>query len=330
MNNEMKWIQSITPQKYHQPSLKVGIGDDAAIYHTEEGMETVVAVDTMVEGIHFTKKTMSMKAIGHKALAVNISDLAAMGAIPRYYLVSIAIPKEGWGKKELADIYSGMSEIGDLHRMDLIGGDTVSIKSTLVITVTAIGIVEKGRRLVRANAKPGDVVFVTGPLGLSAFGLEHLLNEGLCTMEDEKLWPYIKAHQFPVPQVKAGRLLAESNFRISLNDISDGLASETMEIAEASGVSIELQWNAIPTGTTLKEKSRDEQEKWILYGGEDFQLIGTVGKENWDELWKKFQENQLPLYAIGQINDSKGIVKVELINNAGNRDTLTKTGYDHL
>ncbi|MBU9723681.1 MULTISPECIES: thiamine-phosphate kinase [Bacillaceae] len=329
MNNEMNWIKSITPDTQQQPSLKVGIGDDAAIFSTETDMESVIAVDTMVEGVHFTKETMTMKALGHKALAVNVSDLAAMGAVPLYYLVSIAIPKTGWDKQELDDIYQGMRHLGNQFQMDLIGGDTVSTSKELVLTVTVVGKVEKDRHLLRSHAKPGDVLFVTGPLGLSAYGLEKLLAHGRKAADEATLAEYLKAHQYPQPRVKAGRVLAESGFKIALNDISDGIASEAMEIAQASGVRVTLHWEEIPTAPLIKEGTQEQQENWVLYGGEDFELVGTVSEADLPSLEKMFTEQGLPFFPIGRIEASDQ-PQVVLERNKGEVIPLTKTGYDHL
>lgn len=327
MNKEIEWIRSITPKDTNHSSVKVSIGDDAAIYSDDPTLETVVAVDTMVEGVHFTKKTMPLKAIGHKALAVNISDIAAMGAVPYYYLVSIAIPKQGWSEADLHTIYDGMKQLADQWKMDLIGGDTVSIKENLVITVTVIGKVEAGTRLLRSNAQPGDVVFVTGPLGHSAAGLEFLLGNEGNRQDHQKMLPYIQAHQYPVPQVEAGRLLASSGFRIALNDISDGLASEGKEIADASKVSIEIIWEDIPKTAYMAEAPLEKQEEWILYGGEDFQLIGTVNQADWPKLKQLFKTNQQTIHTIGKVGSHAGEVKLHR-----NKETkvLTRTGYNHL
>ncbi|MFA9558500.1 thiamine-phosphate kinase [Evansella sp. AB-rgal1] len=327
MNNEFDWIRSITPMKKNQQSVQVGIGDDAAIFGHETEMETVIAVDTMVEGVHFTRKTMPMKSIGHKALAVNISDIAAMGGIPLYYLVSISIPKVGWDRSELQTIYEGMAELASTWNMDLIGGDTVSIKESLVLSVTVVGKVEKGRRLLRSNAKPGDVIFVTGSLGSSAYGLDFLLEKGHELLTDNEVSPYVTAHQEPQPHVKAGRILAESGYRIALNDISDGIASEAKEIADASNVGVEIVWEKLPVDPLLKRGTDEQQENWVLYGGEDFKLIGTIGHENWEQLHSLFQKESVDIIPIGTVIEEKGNV-VLVRNNKATK--LIRTGYNHL
>ena len=327
MNNEMDWIREITPQHKHQTDLQVGIGDDAAVYHLSADYETVVCVDTMVEEVHFKKQTMPLQAVGYKALSANISDLAAMGAIPLYYLVSIIIPKTGWSKSDLKEIYEGMKKLGDEHKMDLIGGDTVSTKEMLAITVTVIGKLEKGRRLLRSQAQPGDTLFTTGNLGSSAYGLEKLLAQGLKCAGQKEIAPYIQAHQYPEPQVKAGRILAESGFRIALNDISDGLASEAKEIAVASNAAVHIEWDKIPKAKLIGQSAQERQENWVLYGGEDYQLVGTVSPKHWESLVKEFEKESLSIYKIGFISEGKG--EVFLLKN-GNTFPIRKTGYDHL
>lgn len=327
MNEEMKWIQSITPKKYYQETVEVGIGDDAAIFSTDEKMENVIAVDTMVEQIHFTKDIMSPMGIGHKALAVNISDLAAMGAIPLYYLVSIAIPKKGWNNEELNLIYEGMTRLASKWKMDLIGGDTVSTESSLVMTVTVIGMVEKSTRLLRSNAQPNDVVFVTGKLGTVAYCLDQLM--GRENRTDNKHLQKLKAYLEPTPQVEAGRILARSGMRIALNDVSDGLASEAKEIADASHVSIVIDWDKVPKESFIENEPVERQKDWVLYGGEDFQLVGTVSLENFQLLEQIFNKKGLHIFKIGTVGNESGQVFLQEGSNR-KRKRLVRTGYDHL
>src|SRR5699024_3573657 len=172
--DEFQFIDSIKQTTYNQPSLLKGIGDDAAVLRASN-KDVVTAVDTFIEGIHFSKKTMNLFQAGYRILAANISDMAAMGAQPKFYLVSIVIP-EGIKDEQLADIYAGMNDIATQYKMDLIGGDTVS-GNQLVMSVTIIGDVERGKARYRSDAKPHDIVFVTGTLGASRAGLELLLTE---------------------------------------------------------------------------------------------------------------------------------------------------------
>ncbi|TMW70872.1 thiamine-phosphate kinase [Alteribacter natronophilus] len=319
MKDEFAFIRSIQPGSHHQPTVVAGIGDDAALYDSEDGWHEIATVDTLVEDIHFSKKTMTAYQTGHRALAVNISDIAAMGGRPVFYLVAITVPKSGtWTEDELGDIYRGMGDLAAKYRMDLIGGDTNSTHDKLVVSVTVIGRVEKGVKLLRTNARPGDSVFVTGPVGSSAAGLDLLLNKGLEAGKENK---WAAAHQTPMPQVQAGRIIAEAGLRTALNDISDGLASEAHEIAEASGVTIELEWERIPHELDGEER----QKEWALFGGEDFQLIGCAGKEDAKKLRQLFEKDGLPFYKIGTVTEGSGVWLTE----QGERTRLDKGGYNH-
>jgi thiamine-monophosphate kinase len=302
---------------FHQGKI-VGIGDDAAIVGVDEGFESVVCVDTMVDEVHFSQNTMKSYDIGYKALAANISDIAAMGGIPLYYLVSISIPKQ-WPEEELLDIYKGMKALGDQYRMDLIGGDTTSGKA-LVLSVFVIGKVEKGKRLLRSNAKPGDVVFVSGTLGDSAAGLDVLLH-------NHSGWSgLIRKHQNPVPQVELGRILKEFD-RVALNDVSDGIASELMEIAEASLVDIVINKDTLPLSTSMVQYKEEKALKWALTGGEDFELVGTIGAEDWSLLQKRCKDADIRISRIGEVTAS-GNGQV-FMKDEDSKVILKKEGYNH-
>lgn len=326
MKDEFAFIRSIMTKTKFQQSLIQGIGDDAALFQNDDRYETVVAVDTLVEGVHFKKSTLTAYDIGYKALAVNLSDLAAMGALPLYYLVSIAIPKKGWSETELNDIYKGMNELADSFRVDLIGGDTVLTSGALVISVTAIGQVEKNCHLLRSRAQAGDLIFVTGTLGASSAGLSLLLEKGRDYPYCEQETLLIVQHQQPKPQIHAGRMLAELNCRIALNDISDGIASEAYEIAKASAKKLILDYEKIPKHPALQLFSRREIEQFVLYGGEDFQLLGCLPQPNWAYVKTKFDEANIPITQIGYVED--GETDVYIMKN-GAMEKEHKRGYNH-
>ncbi|WP_026673325.1 thiamine-phosphate kinase [Alkalihalobacterium bogoriense] len=325
MKDEFEFIKRITPAKKNQQSITVGIGDDAAVYEAKQGFEQVVCVDTMVEGIHFRKDTLLPKHIGYKALAINISDLAAMGAVPLYYLVSIAIPPH-WSDNEIDDIYRGMTQLAENYKMDLLGGDTVSTDDKLVISVTALGHVEKGSALLRSHAKPDDIVFVTGVVGHSAAGLDLLFKHGVHAKFTPNEKVLVGKHQMPMPQIEAGRCFISSQLRMALNDISDGVASEAHEIAEASEVTLLIEADKIPTGMELECYSREKQLEYALFGGEDFQLIGTVQQKEWQRLNDTCEKHGIILTAIGYVEE--GEAGVFLMDN-GKKRKVDKKGYNH-
>lgn len=323
--DEFDFINKVKPNRTFQQNVKVAIGDDAAVYESSEGYHQVVCVDTMVEGVHFLRNLSSPFEIGYKALAVNVSDLAAMSAIPLYYLISIAVPSN-WNENDLIEIYEGMQQLSAEYKMDLLGGDTVSTSDKLVITVTVIGEVEEGRKTLRSNAKDEDIVFVTGTIGDSAAGLAILL--GQASIHNHSLKTYfIEKHKMPIPQVKAGRIVGELN-RASLNDISDGLASELNEISEASHVGITIDEDSLPiSGELLTLKSTYDIQSWVLYGGEDFELVGTTSPDSWVKLKHACNDLGIKVTKIGVVDPSHKGVMIKTKNQ--DYVKLDKLGYNH-
>ncbi|WP_338787797.1 thiamine-phosphate kinase [Metabacillus sp. FJAT-53654] len=323
--DEFDFISKIKPNRIFQKNVKVAIGDDAAVYEPSVHKNQVVCVDSMVEGVHFLKTLSSPREIGYKSLAVNISDIAAMGANPIYYLVSIAIPSS-WEEHELLEIFKGMQELAEMYQMDLLGGDTVSTADKLTITVTVIGEVEPNVLTLRSNARDGDIVFVTGNIGDSSAGLAVLLDQ--VAIEDKKNKNYlINRHKKPIPQVKVGRLIAKLE-RASLNDISDGLASELHEIADASQLGIEINEIDLPVSSELLLlKNFNDINKWILFGGEDFELVGTTSIELWTELKQACDEQMIKITKIGLVTCSHSGVLLKRENQEVIK--LEKSGYNH-
>jgi thiamine-monophosphate kinase len=321
IRDEFAFIQKISQKNSSSQNIIVGIGDDAAIIRPDMNTDIIACKDTMVEGVHFKRETMSPFHIGYKALAANISDIAAMGGIPSFYLVSIVIPPS-WEEEELVEIYKGMEELAGVHSMALIGGDTVSTKGPLVVTVTVLGKVEQGKGLKRSNAKPGDVIFLTGTVGDSAAGLHILLSDNT---KDEKFDSLVRRHQQPIPQVDAGKLLNLFS-RVSANDISDGVASEAVEIAEASGVDLIIDRHLLPLSEEILTYDEEQAYKWALFGGEDYELIGTTSPEIWEEIETAFKEKNLTITKIGNVKKGSGRV---FLHSDQETLELKKEGYNH-
>lgn len=314
--------------------VQTGIGDDAAVAYMSSGHQLVMTCDTMTEEIHFKSITMRDKDIGYKAMAAAVSDIAAMGAMPRYALVSISFPKQS-DPLRIEAIYEGLYECASRWSVMIVGGDTTSSVNGMTISVTVIGEVEAGKALLRSAAKHGDIVFATGELGCSAAGLDYLLRQELPSgqwghsgkPEIERL---IQAHGRPDPQIEAGLLLQSSGVCHALNDVSDGLASEAWEIAEASGVGIDLIEDRIPIADELMAYSQEVEKDpldFILYGGEDYQLIGTMQAEHAVDMQMKFRAAGLQLYIIGYVNMES--VGVRLVQSSGYVVPIEKKGYNH-
>ena len=322
--NEFEFIEHIRPKTYHQPSLLYGVGDDAAVYQFHQEA-TVTAVDTFVENIHFRKDTMSATDIGYRALAANVSDIAAMGAEPVFYLASIVVPNT-WSSEDIKDIFSGLAELATQYRMDLIGGDTVSGKE-LVLSITVIGKVDATRLRYRQHAKAGDVVFVTGTLGDSQAGL-HVLLEELPEMHPT-FKDLIKKHQRPVPQVQFAQQLGTIS-RMALNDVSDGIANEAYELATSSQVDIHIYDETIPTHPLLHHFTKEQIERWKYFGGEDFELLGTVSQKEWAMVQRVATSCNVQVTEIGKVTEVSKQQPTVRVLKEDEWTTLQQLGYTHL
>lgn len=313
--------------------LTVGLGDDAAVFTPAPDMEVVACCDAMVETIHFLKETMNPSDIGYKAVMSNVSDVAAMGGYARYALVSIAVSAQ-WTPEECHQIYDGIYHACELYGVRVIGGDTVSAPDALHLSVTVLGEVERGRAIRRSQAAPGQVVFVTGQVGSSAAGLHMLLQQQKGGSGIPFEWRELAtAHQRPQAQVRAGRLLLASRACSALNDVSDGLASELWEIAEASQVEIMVDPERIP----IREDARayaahvdKDPLDWAFYGGEDYQLVGTLEASRADEVAKQFAANDIPFSIIGRVaaKAEASVPSLSLLRE-GRQIPLPKAGFNH-
>ncbi len=322
--DEFQLINKIKQNTYHQSNIQKGIGDDAAVFD-QPNDSVVTAVDLFVENIHFTRETLSPWQIGYKALTANLSDIAAMGATPSYYLVAIVIPNS-WTSSEIADIFSGMKSLAQKYSIDLIGGDTVS-GERFTLSITIIGHVKNERARYRHLAKDNDIVFVTGTLGNSQAGLYLPQNKNLRHLDKGDY--FIKQLQEPTPRVNFSRALSLIP-RMALNDISDGIANEAAEIAEASKVSIHLFEQSIPTNDALKQFSIKQSFKWVYFGGEDYELIGTVSKEYWSKVVEIAEKTNTPIKKVGFVKENKA-GKVLLYQSRQHRPMiLNKQGFTHL
>jgi thiamine-monophosphate kinase len=262
----------------------LGIGDDAAAWAPTPGALIVATTDMLVEGVHFRLDWTTPRDLGWKALAVNLSDLAAMGAAPGRALVSVALRPE---QTELvAELYEGLSEVARLTGTTVVGGDTVRSSGPLVVNVALLGEAEPNQLLRRDGARPGDLVALTGVVGVSAAGLALLLADDgdPGRLDDPRAAQLLSAHFRPSPRLAAGRTLAALGVRCAI-DISDGVASEVRHIAEASGVAVELDMDRLPLDAAAVALFGDSAAReFALSGGEDYQLMFTVPEEGFGEI----------------------------------------------
>lgn len=305
-------------------SVVVGIGDDAAVLLPTPRQLQLVTTDMLVENVHFSLETTSPWQLGYKSVAVSFSDIAAMGGIPKQVVVSIALTKET-PVDFMINLYQGMKEICREFSANIVGGDTVSSPSGIVINVCVIGEVEPANLVKRSGAQLGDLVVVTGTLGNSGAGLDLLANGNW--EEYDFAFPLVTAHLTPHPQVKVGHILASFGAN-SMDDISDGLASEANEIASASQVGIEIYAANVPISAELGHVCQITGKPaldYALYGGEDYQLVFTISPEKFKEISSK--NLGVALTVVGKVVSSdEGVL---LVDANGQSNVLEQKGYNH-
>lgn len=284
--SEFTLIDDIRAQFAHlTPNDIEGIGDDCAILPISDSEVMVVSADMLNEGVHFLPERLSAHDIGYKAVMVNLSDIAAMGATPVATLLSIALPSrygEAWAREFIEGYHEASAQFG----VALIGGDTTASESGTVVSVTAIGKAPRSNIKRRSGAMVGDTILVGGELGASAAGLREILR-------GEGDSPSTAQHRRPIAQVREGVLLGSKEEVHAMMDISDGLASDLRHILVASGVGAIVDLERIPTSTTIEE---------ALCGGEDYKLLVTVKESAAEAIIEQcYATTGTRLYAIGRI-----------------------------
>lgn len=312
-----------------------GLGDDAAVLAVPAGCEVVATCDTIVEGIHFFGDDPP-ESVGIKALAVNLSDLAAMGATPSAYLLSAAMPS-GWSSERrcgwLAGFASGLAELQRAHGVSLVGGDTVAIGGPLCLTVTALGWVAAGQALRRKGAQPGDRVFVSGSIGDAGLGLAALTGRlaGADDADDATRAAVIDRYRRPRPRVSLGRRLP--GIVHACIDVSDGLVADLAHVCKESGVGARLWLERVPVSAAALALVGDDEASRIalVEAGDDYEILFAVAPEKGTAVAELAADLGLPLTEIGEIRDPGDPAKgdVEVIGGDGRVLTLTRRGYRH-
>jgi len=298
-----------------------GIGDDSAVLRPPTGRLQLVTTDMLVENVHFRLDFANPFQIGWRSLAVNISDIAAMGGEPTYAFVSIGLPRET--TVEFVDeLYSGMRKMAESYSVDIVGGDTVSAPQ-VVINIALLGEVESENLILRSRAKTGDALAVTGDLGGSEAGLT-ILKRGLPIKGTKK-------HLMPIPRVPEGRSLAKSGYVTAMIDVSDGLASEAHHICEASGTSAELYLDNIPLFDSVRHVAKHTGRNpydFALYGGEDYELLFTCPQDKVAHLAEDISRTcGTPVTVVGRIVDISHPITMQ--DASGKIMPLKPRGYDH-
>lgn len=305
--------------KVLSPFVKKGIGDDCAVLETPEDTLVLVTTDTLFEGVHFTAKTLSAEDLGWKSLAVNISDIAAMGGTPTAAFLSMAISQD----TEVVFVESflaGFNALAKETSVVLAGGDTVQSPSAAVITITLVGHCRKGRVVYRSGAQVGDDIWVTGPLGNAGAGLFLLLGED--PSDHGGYESLVEAHKRPKPRLDAGKALGEKRLATAMIDVSDGIAKDLCHICHESHIGALLQGSSIPMSEQIvrlaAQKDKDPMD-WALNSGEDYELLFTASANN-----------RKPVEALTRAILGIPAVRIGTIINGGGVKIQTATGVSDL
>ena len=315
-------------------NLILGIGDDAAIWREHEGRERLITTDLLIEDIHFKLEYTPLHCLGHKALAVSLSDIAAMGGKPEFALLSLGLPKSQLANLNWQEFFDGYFSLAEKYNVTLIGGDTSASPDKVVIDSIVIGSCASGKAIRRSGAQVGDAIYVTGSLGASAAGLKLLqrgeqLDEAGSAIKTEA----IRAHLLPEPRINFGAMLGTLGLANAMMDVSDGLAQDLTHICEESAVEALLDYGAVPIaqGATQITATADEAFSLAIGGGEDYELLFTTGVQVEAELKKCAAQYGVELSRIGEIIAHAATPESPRIFLRRNHRValLPRTGYDH-
>ena len=282
----------------------------------------ILTTDLMVEGVHFLARRTPPLSVGHRALARGLSDVAAMGGMPRFALVSLALRRSS-SSRWLRDFYRGLRSLAAKFKVEIVGGDTTGSPYATMVDVVLVGEVKAGRAVRRSGARPGDRICVSGELGASALGLKFLRSRSPAKSAFARA--AVRRHLYPTPRCGLGQLLSRRRLATSMMDISDGLALDLHRLCEASGVGARIDASRIPLpGRFANTLSRADLLQTALEGGEDYELLFTVSPRKTTRLPSR--ADGVPLVEIGEIRKGR---RIEMVGLTGKRSILPAAGYDH-
>ncbi len=320
----IKRLREQTGARKHSARVITGIGDDASVLRESSARDLVVTADLLIEGVDFHRHTTPPFLLGHKALAVSLSDIAAMGARPLCAFLSFGMPRETWNRPGKDELVAGFLKLADTFGVTLAGGDVSSTKEHIVIDSIVLGEVTAGTAVLRSGAKPGDQIYVTGNLGGAAAGLK-LIEMGArvdeksepgavatgLNADDSAIQRLILRQLSPSPRVGWGIVLGEERLATSMIDISDGLSSDLHHLCEESNAGALLEAAEIPLDEDVKHlcgRRALDPLMLALHGGEDFELLFTVAPENVSRLPKKV--DGVAIHHIGEIINPAGEIRI--------------------
>lgn len=325
----INWIRGKMPPR--DPDITAGIGDDAAVMIPPKGSICLVTTDILIEDIHFRMDYTDPLRLGKKALSINLSDIAAMGGIPQYFLLSLGIPPH-ISFRWLEEFFNGIQHVADRYDLSLIGGDT-SLARKLTINVTLLGRGKPREIIYRKGANAGDQIMVTGTLGNAGLGLRILkIHKGdlKVSSQNKELTELIEKHLSPTPRITEGRLIAENHLASAMIDISDGLLADLGHILEESHVGARIWISQIPLSEAYRRMAAHYTSNDIdlaISGGEDYELLLTAPSKKGEKLTALFGQSGLQITRIGEIVDHRHGLRLFMEDGREYRPRIT--GYDH-
>ncbi|MFB0505927.1 MAG: thiamine-phosphate kinase [Thermodesulfobacteriota bacterium] len=326
----ISWIREKIPRK--DSNIAAGIGDDAAVINLPKSCICLVTTDILIQDTHFKLDYTDPLRLGRKALSINLSDIAAMGGTPQYFLLSMGLPAHlpfRW----IEEFFHGIQQVAEEYNLSLIGGDT-SLARKLTINITLIGRGKAGEVIYRKGAQMGDQIMVTGTLGNAALGLRilksHKGDSSISHSEDRDLAELIDKHLSPTPRIAEGRLIAKNHLASAMIDISDGLIADLGHILEESHAGAKIWISQLPLSEAYKRKALQYISRDIdlaISGGEDYELLLTTPRKKREKLLGLFGQFGLKITPIGEIVDPRQGLRLFLDN--GREYTPRNKGYDH-
>lgn len=318
------------------PGLVQGIGDDAAVIATSSSTWWHLTTDLLAEGIHFDMKSATPESVGYRAAMANLSDIAAMGAVPRYLLISLAIPKT-WTRSHIHKLYTGLMKACSLYGVALVGGDTSASKAGLFLSITLVGATNKRQALFRHGAKAGDLIYVSGTLGDSLAGLTLSMGHTGSGPSSKRKSEFSRAHRafllrrhfHPTARVAEGRWLNEKRFASAAIDLSDGLSGDLCRLCEESRVGAEVELDQIPISPACRGYARAmgvSPIRLALTGGEDYELLFTTPPLNREKMERQARSCGYRITRIGTIRAQRFGIQMTA---DGRTQPLPATSYEH-
>lgn len=310
------------------PGLELGIGDDCAVWRPAAGERIVVTTDSLVQGIHFRLDWTDWEQLGHKTLAVNLSDLASMGAVPRFAVVTLALRGDE-RVEDLRALYWGLGALAERTGTLVAGGDIVRSPEALAFHVTAVGETRGARVIPRSGARPGDVIGVSGTIGASAAGLALLLDPGSPAAGAATADLLREAHLRPEPRVALGGILLEQGASAGM-DLSDGLFGDLPKILAASRVSARVDAARLPVAAAVRALFPDRWLGMATRGGEDYELLFTTPRDRWGAVSMAADKAGVPVTAIGEIVEARnGRPDLLMVREDGTEERVAAGAFDH-